>query len=324
MNEAVADRAVGVLLGTACGDALGAGYEFGPPLASDVPVDMIGGGVFGFSPGEWTDDTSMAVCVAEAVAAGHDLRSSEGLDAVAAGFLRWFDSRPTDVGNQTAAVLSSARTRDANGLVAAAAHYFDHHPGGSAGNGSLMRTAPVALAHLDDDPAAVAEAAVRVSRLTHADPACGEACALWSVAIHHAVRHGTFDGVREGLGLLPAHRRTYWAGLLDEAEAKPPAHFVKNGWVVHALQAAWSAITHTPVPSSGDPAEHLRLALETAVRGGRDTDTVAAIAGGLLGARWGGAAVPQRWRSALFGWPGYRADDLTRLALAAIGDQGEG
>lgn len=317
MDSAVADRAAGVLLGTACGDALGAGYEFGPPLADDVPLDMIGGGVFGFEPGEWTDDTSMTICVLEAGAAGHDLRTEEGLNAVAAGFLRWFDGRPKDVGNQTAAVLSSAHSRDAAGLATAAAAYFDHHPGGSAGNGSLMRTAPVALAHLDDDPAAVAEAAVAVSRLTHADPVCGEACALWSVAIQHAVRHGTFDGVRDAVSVLPPARRSYWAGLLDEAEAHPPSHFLKNGWVVHALQGAWSAIVRTPVPVE-EPARHLVLALEAAVRGGRDTDTVAAIAGGLLGGRWGALAVPERWRELIFGWPGYRAEDLVRLATVAV------
>lgn len=316
MDPAVADRVAGALLGTACGDALGAGYEFGPPLADDMPVDMIGGGVFGLEPGEWTDDTSMTICVLEAAAAGHDLRTEEGLTAVAAGFMRWFDGRPKDVGNQTAAVLSSAPSRDAAGLARAAAAYFDLHPGGSAGNGSLMRTAPVALAHLDDDPVAVAEAAVQVSRLTHADPVCGEACALWSVAIQHAVRHGTFDGVREAVSVLPVARRSYWAGLLDEAEAYPPAHFVKNGWVVHALQGAWSAIVRTPVPAE-EPNRHLVLALEAAVRGGRDTDTVAAIAGALLGGRWGASAVPERWRELVFGWPGYRAQDLVRLATVA-------
>ncbi len=70
LTTAQRDRACGALLGTAAGDALGAGYEFGPPLAPDVPVDMIGGGLGPFKPGEWTDDTSMAIAIAEAAATG--------------------------------------------------------------------------------------------------------------------------------------------------------------------------------------------------------------------------------------------------------------
>ena len=75
LTGAQLDRAAGVLLGTGCGDALGAGYEFGPPLADDVTVGMVGGGPFGWAPGEWTDDTSMAVAIAEVTATGADLRT---------------------------------------------------------------------------------------------------------------------------------------------------------------------------------------------------------------------------------------------------------
>ena len=76
LNAAQLDRAAGVLLGMACGDALGAPYEFGPPLGTDVPVIMAGGGSFGWSPGEWTDDTSMAIAIAEVSAEGRDWRPS--------------------------------------------------------------------------------------------------------------------------------------------------------------------------------------------------------------------------------------------------------
>jgi ADP-ribosyl-[dinitrogen reductase] hydrolase len=91
--------------------------------------------------------------------------------------------------------------------------------------------------------------------------------------------------------------------------------------VVEALQGAWSAIATTPVPQD-DPAkgvfrvDHLRQALDAAVRGGNDTDTVAAIAGGLLGAAYGASAVPAEWRRALHGWPGMRTRDLVDLASA--------
>ncbi|MER2208681.1 MAG: ADP-ribosylglycohydrolase family protein, partial [Rhodococcus sp. (in: high G+C Gram-positive bacteria)] len=100
------DRAAGVLLGTAAGDALGAGYEFTYPN-TEVTIDMIGGGPFNWALGEWTDDTSMAVSIAEVAATGIDIGGSDGLDAIAAQFIRWYDSKPADIGNQTRAVLST-------------------------------------------------------------------------------------------------------------------------------------------------------------------------------------------------------------------------
>ena len=106
MNTQFNDRAAGVLLGTACGDALGAGYEGGPPLPDDVPIAMIGRGFF--APGEWTDDTSMAVAVAEAAAKGLDLRTGDGLDHVADGFLRWYADGHKGIGRQTRAVLRAS------------------------------------------------------------------------------------------------------------------------------------------------------------------------------------------------------------------------
>lgn len=114
-----------------------------------------------------------------------------------------------------------------------------------------------------------------------------------------------------------------WAQRLEDAENNEPATFENNGWVVQALQAAWSAITHTALPANTPPtgtfpAQHLQLALEAAVRGGRDTDTVAAIAGGLLGATHGASAVPTEWRQILHGWPGLRTGDLIDYATAIV------
>lgn len=298
------DRAAGVLLGTAAGDALGAGYEFTYPKA-EVTIDMIGGGPFDWAPGEWTDDTSMAVAIAEVAATGIDIGSADGLDAIAAQFIRWYDSKPADIGNQTRAVLS-VRSESA----AAMADRARAISGRKAGNGSLMRTAPVALSYLDDAEGA-RSAAHRISSLTHDDPRAGQACELWTHAIRHAVVSGNFDGVRGFLSVADQDVAEYWGPLLDQAETGNPQDFSKNGWVVHALQTAWWAITST---DNGD-ARHLQYALEAAVRAGGDTDTTAAIAGGLLGARWGASAVPARWRRIMHGWPGYRSSDLIRLAI---------
>ncbi|AOD22493.1 ribosylglycohydrolase [Rhodococcus sp. p52] len=299
------DRAAGVLLATAAGDALGAGYEFTYPTDT-TPIDMIGGGLGPFAPGEWTDDTSMALAIAEVSATGVDIGEGAGLDAVAAQFLRWYATNPKDIGNQTRAVL-----REAGPTAVTMTARARSLPGRTGGNGSLMRTAPVGLAYLDDAERCLSTAHA-ISSLTHADEQASEACRLWSFAIRHAVLHGTFDGVRVALSCLSKPAAQRWTALLDEAETAPsPRVFDNNGWVVHALQAAWWAITHARTDGPG----HLPEALELAVRAGNDTDTVAAIAGGLLGARWGASAVPERWRRMLHGWPGYRADDLERLGL---------
>ncbi|MEV0686487.1 ADP-ribosylglycohydrolase family protein [Nocardia sp. NPDC050378] len=296
-DSGFADRVAGVLVGTAAGDALGAGYEFTEPGA-DVVIDMIGGGPFHWAPGEWTDDTSMALVVAQAAARGPGI----DLDAVAEGFVRWYDTDPPDIGNQTRAVLS-IRPSSALDMQAAAMSLT----GRTGGNGSLMRTAPVALAYLDDAAECVA-AAGRVGMLTHYDEQAVEACKIWTYAIRHAVLHANFDGVREYV--RGSAYSEYWTARLDEAEHGTPADFPNNGWVVHALQTAWWAITTTDRSAP----THLPLALEACVRAGNDTDTTAAIAGGLLGARWGASAVPTRWRDILHGYPGLTGTDLPTLA----------
>ena len=324
LSTAQSDRAAGVMLALAAGDALGAGYEFGPPLDPDVPVVM-GGGSPGRVAGEWTDDTAMAVAIAEVSAEGTDLLSTAAQDRIAARWAGWA-ADAEDVGVQTRAVLGAAtraaRARGDEQPTAAdartAAAALHQRSGRTGGNGSLMRTAPVALAHLDDPDGLVA-AATSLSALTHADPEAGEACVLWSLAIRHAVLEGSFDGVHGELPRLGAERARLWGERLREAEDHDPASFNHNGWVVQALQGAWSAISRTlaveGAPASAFPASHLRHALEAAVRGGRDTDTVAAIAGALLGARWGASAVPASWRRRLHGWPGLRARDLVRLGV---------
>lgn len=321
LTTAQLDRACGVLLGTAAGDALGAPYEFGPPRGPDLEVAMAGGGAFRWQPGEWTDDTSMAIAIAEVATTGADLRQEEAQDAIARRWHEW-SQHAADVGVQTRSVLSQAGR---NGISAQKARTesaaLHKHSGRTAGNGSLMRTAPVALAYLDDE-AALVEAARAISELTHYDPEAGDACVLWCCAIRHAILTGELD-VRIGLQHIDEVRRDLWMSRLDASESSKPSDFVNNGWVVEALQAAWSAIATTPVPQD-DPAkgvfrvDHLRLALDAAVRGGNDTDTVAAIAGGLLGAAYGASAVPADWRRLLHGWPGVRARDLVAMATRIV------
>lgn len=313
------DRCEGVLLGLAAGDALGAGYEFGTPPAGDA--EMRGGGLGHWAPGEWTDDTQMAICLAEETATG-----SVELEAVAGRFLEWYHSGPADVGVQTRSVLS--RSASPGEVATRAAEYARAQPDRSAGNGSLMRTAPIALSSIGADER-LGELAMAVSALTHADPLAGEACALWCIAIERAITTGTLEGIRDGIDLLPTDRRPYWRERIAEVEAGPMSRFSPNGFVVSALQAALSAIWHTPVPAT-QPCRHLQHALHAAVGIGDDTDTVAAIAGGLLGAAWGASAVPVEWRAILHGKPGtyrksdYASQDLVRLAvLSAFGGRAD-
>jgi ADP-ribosyl-[dinitrogen reductase] hydrolase len=312
------DRVEGVLLTSAAGDALGAPYEFGPARGPELDVEMAGSGVWEI--GEWTDDTAMATAVAEVAATGADLREVSAQDAIVAKWYQW-SLHAKDVGIQTSSVLRAAARDGAISSTRARAESIKLHErtGHTAGNGSLMRTAPVALAYLDDEDAMVA-AARAISELTHYDPDAGDACVLWCAAIRRAVLSGELD-VRIGLRHIESGRRDLWSARLDKAESSRPSDFTNNGWVVAALQAAWSAIATTPEPVDDLAAgvfgsDRLRLALDAAVRAGHDTDTVAAIAGALVGAAYGASAVPLEWRMLLHGWPGITAHDLVALASA--------
>ena len=263
---------------------------------------MIGGGPFGFAPGEWTDDTSMAVAVARVAAQGTDLRTTAGLDAVATGLravvrLRAQGHRQPDPGGAVPSGLHRSR------MQATAAHQWPHR---------WQRVADAHRGRRDRLPRrrrAGVEAALAVSALTHDDDRADQACQLWSHAIRHAVLHGTFDGVR---------------GFLDGARARSPVLEAVDrsgrnrrarrtfrrtgGWCMPCRRPGGPS----PTPTRRTPAT-CQAALELAVRAGHDTDTTAAIAGALLGARWGASAVPARWRRILHGWPGLRSRDLIVL-----------
>lgn len=302
-REAILDRARGALVATAVADALGAGYEFQEPLPETEAVEFKAGI---FALGEYTDDTAMMVAIARAASQGNLITQP---DLVAAEFFAWVESDPKDIGVQTRQIFRMAKGRTANDLVQAATEFLDANEK-AAGNGSLMRTASVALPFLST-PESIAIAADQISSLTHMELDCREACVIWSKAIRHAILFENFDGIQLAINDLPAFRQNYWNEIFDQAEAAAsPSEFNNNGWVIHALQAAYKAIRST---QSEDPS-HLVAGIEAAVRVGNDTDTVAAIAGGLLGARWGYSAIPKAWLKPIHGWPGYQVKDLVKLA----------
>jgi ADP-ribosyl-[dinitrogen reductase] hydrolase len=307
-------RAVGALVGSAVGDALGAPFEFGPPgqfsarfpaPARGAHTEMCGGGALGREPGEFTDDTQMALLVATSLVERGGLDEAD----LFGRFLRWAEAGPPDIGDQTRAVLGSGLPWD----TAAAEHF--RRTGRAAGNGSLMRTTPAAIRFAREGRGATADAARRISALTHGDPAAGEGCAVF----HELVRVALDGG--DPLATVPTaleavadeHRERYAAVLAPDWTPEPG---MPNGAVWPTLgQALWALRRGTSF------AEVLRLVVDL----GGDTDTVAAVAGGLAGAVYGMGGIPMRWSSVVHGRiPGHgekvwRLADLQQLAAALDG-----
>ena len=307
LTTAQLDRAVGVLLGTAAGDALGALTSSARPAARNLrsrwwgAAASAGSPVSGPTTPRWPSLSPRSPPPGRTCATKR--RSTPSCGGGTSG-----RNTPKMLGCRRGRCSARAGRHGISAQTARAESAALHErTGRTAGNGSLMRTAPLALAYLDDE-AALVEAARAVSELTHYDPEAGDACVLWCLAIRHAVLTGELD-VRIGLRTSTPTVARSGHRCSTPRRTSRPADFRNNGWVVEALQGAWSAITTTPIPTD-DPAtgvfraDHLRLALDAAVRGGYDTDTVAAIAGGLLGAVYGASAVPAQWRRVLHGWPG--------------------
>ncbi|HEX6539279.1 MAG TPA: ADP-ribosylglycohydrolase family protein [Candidatus Dormibacteraeota bacterium] len=164
-----------MVLASAAGDALGAPHEFASRISATTPLTMSGGGPFGFGPGEWTDDTQMALALLVPLAAG-----DTSIAAVEDGFLSWHAAGPRDVGSQTRAVLTVGAP-----LTAAAAQYLKYQPG-SAGNGGLMRVGPAALS-FPHDPRRIRDYAAASTAITHADADCIDDSVLWALAIDRAI-----------------------------------------------------------------------------------------------------------------------------------------
>ena len=317
----IIDRCLGSVIGAAVGDALGAGYEFTNP-DDDDQIEMRGGGVFDWAPGEWTDDTQMSLGVLKALASDDPSSVS-----VAANFIEWYESMPPDIGTQTRQVLGTTSNPEELHVMASA--FLDANPG-AAGNGALMRTGSVCLIDLEDRNK-IADYATEIASLTHAHKDSINACILWSLAIQEAVHSSSsetdFDWiltVRNGLDYLDAEGKKRWEKLLDAAEIEDPKTFNPNGWVVTAFQAALSVIQHTPI--NDDPSCHFKDTLVNAVRIGDDTDTVASIAGAYLGAKWGRSVIPNEWIEKIHGYRVFNGlilnvVDLEDLVLKTLKNQ---
>ncbi len=289
------DRALGSILGLAIGDALGAPYEFKAPVSADTPITMDYND--NWHPGRWTDDTAMAIGIMQAWAKHGNITSVKAQDELVKIWKEWSETAP-DCGVQTRMVLRSLKdvTAAEATLAAEAVHIAT---GRSAGNGSLMRVAPLALLRLPDEQ--VAEVVTQISKLTHYEADAAYACILWVFAIRHAIKTDELS-FEPGFKFLPAEVHDKWRGYIAEAEMFPPVQFENNGWVVAAFKAAASAVMIGEYD--------FVKGIEAAVRSGYDTDTVAAIAGSLLGALTGPNYLPDEWVEVLHGWPGIKVDEL--------------
>jgi ADP-ribosyl-[dinitrogen reductase] hydrolase len=290
MNLAV-ERYRGCLLGLAAGDAVGTTLEF-KPAGSFQPIDdMAGGGPFHLQPGQWTDDTSMALCLAESLAVRRGFDPNDQMTR----YLRWWregylssTGECFDIGNTVRAALAQfERTGESfSGST-------DPH---TAGNGSIMRLAGVPLLYARKPQEALEKSALS-SRTTHATPTAVDACRYFGGLIVGAV-----NGVDKTTLLSQRYSpvTAYWdeyplVPQIDEIAAgsfkrRQPPQIQGAGYVVKSLEAALWAFYH------GDT---FREGCLLAVNLGHDADTTGAVYGQLAGAYYGEAGIPESWRAKL-------------------------
>ncbi|NLY17088.1 MAG: ADP-ribosylglycohydrolase family protein [Gammaproteobacteria bacterium] len=288
------ERFEGCLLGLACGDAVGATVEFVPRGRFEPLTDMMGGGKFRLQKGEWTDDTSMALCLAES------LIECNGFDALdqMQRYWRWADEgyyscrqHPVGMGKTVVAALIRFQK---TGEPLSGSDSPD-----TSGNGSLMRLAPVAMFYAGN-PAQVAYYAALSSQTTHSSADCLACCQYFALVLQRAL-----SGEQDKAALFPDTPDFAMDGaaariLQQRFRHLGEADVIGSGYVVESLEAALWAFWHT---------DSFEQAVLAAANLGDDADTTAAICGQLAGAYYGVRAIPSHWLDCL-----YRAGDITILA----------
>jgi ADP-ribosyl-[dinitrogen reductase] hydrolase len=276
--EEARNRALGSLLGLAVGDAVGTTLEFSARDSYPRHTDMTGGGPFRLKPGEWTDDTAMALALADSLLTHDSLDEADLMGR----FASWRDTGEYsctgscfDIGMTVSSALQNWRMH--GDPVAGSADPL------SAGNGALMRLAPVAVRYWNDRTRLL-DVAVRQSATTHRAPEALSASIAYAELLADAIagrprsevlapRSGTYAGK------IAAIMGGSWRG-------KPRDQIASSGYVAHSLEAALWSVGRTAT---------FRDAVLTAANLGGDADTTAAIAGQLAGALYGIAGIPQEW-----------------------------
>lgn len=302
------DQRRGCFYGLAVGDALGAAVEFQSPDSFDPVTEYRSGGPHGLEPGEWTDDTSMAIALAHSIG-----EVGWGLNDQAQRYIRWWrngeysvNGRCFDIGVTVRAALSRfERTLDAH-----SSGDPDHR---ASGNGSIMRLAPVPIRYLDCFPDRVLELANRAAESslpTHASPQCLSACRYFAVVLA-GLMHGLdrdqvlsadWEVLRQLREAEPLHPEIEKVAFGSFRTFGPPA-IRGSGYVVKSLEAALWAF---------HDARDFRVAVLRAVNLGEDADTTGAVCGQFAGAYWGESGIPQQWLD------GLAKRDMIEQALAQL------
>jgi ADP-ribosyl-[dinitrogen reductase] hydrolase len=281
-EAAIRDRAIGALIGLAVGDAVGTTLEFKSRDSYPRLTDMIGGGPFRLKPGEWTDDTSMALALADSLIENADLDPADLMRR----FVKWRDDgaysctgRCFDIGMTVSGALQRFQ-RSGDPMAGSTAP-------DSAGNGSLMRLAPVAVRHWRDREK-LRDVAARQSQTTHGAPEAINACVGYAEILADAIEGRTRSevmGPRTGpySGRIGGILKGGWRGKLRE-------DVESSGYVAHSLEAALWSVGRTA---------DFRSAILTAANLGGDADTTAAIAGQLAGGLYGISGIPSEWLAML-------------------------
>jgi len=290
------DRQRGTLLGLAVGDALGAAVEFEMPGTFEPVTGYRGGGPHGLAPGEWTDDTSFALAMADSIAeVGWDINDQ------AERYLKWWrtgaysvNGRCFDIGHTTVAALQRFQETGDARTSGDPSEY-------ASGNGSIMRLAPVPIRYSYMFPEGIGdlvERAVESSLPTHASPQCLSACVYMTIALcglmdgrpREEVLDPEWEPIRRAREIAPFH--TEVAEVADG-----------SGYVVKTLEAALWAF---------HDAKDFREAVLKAVNLGDDADTTGAVCGQLARAYWGETGIPAEWRK------GLAERDLIEKAIAGL------
>lgn len=291
------DRAVGSLVGLAVGDALGTTLEFTSRDSYEHIADIVGGGPFGLKAGEWTDDTSMALCLADSLVERRGLDPADLMER----FRRWRDEgynsvngRCFDIGIATRAAIDR--------YIATGDPLAGATDANSAGNGCIMRLAPVPIFYASN--AAAAEiAALLQSRTTHAATECLNSCIVMTRILVALVNGQVWQEAinLDPSGLGSSHVRAIAAGRW---RGKDRSQIKSSGYVIDTLEAALWAV---------DTTDNFASALRLAVNLGGDADTVGAVTGQFAGARYGLSGIPASWRQTL-AWH----DRIVALAQALV------
>ncbi|MBP2628259.1 MAG: ADP-ribosylglycohydrolase [Firmicutes bacterium] len=278
---------IGSLVGLAVGDALGTTLEFMPPGTFAPITNMVGGGPFDLLPGQWTDDTSMALCLAESLVEYGGFNPKDQMER----YVRWYQngylsSSGTcfDIGISTELALQK--------YIATGKPFCGTKDEFSAGNGSIMRLAPVPLFFASDPIQAMKHCAIS-SRTTHGNQECIDACKLLGALILGVVWKASKEEI-----LSPFYHPVtgYWAKnplvpkIAEIAKGsykrKEPPEIKGSGYVVDSLEAALWAFYKT---------ESFREGALLAVNLGDDADTTGAVYGQLAGSFYGVEEIPTEW-----------------------------